>query len=296
MLSAAIIIVVVIGASLIGGYVLKGTPGTPSTSTTTSQLQAGGSSTQRVSTVASTASASGPVSILVTRTTVDNTTTDSPTGSTVYIYDVTLTGNDTVGHPVDGSYFNLIGSSNAGYETTPDKAVRMALPNATLSTGQQVAGQVAFQVPNGDQPAKLEYRIPSQGVDVTVANLPHPSRWVSSIAAAKATWQPDSVNSNYFVSAVIQNQSSGLYYSTDTIPVKVEITPYNTDDIVTEAIPDLAVKSAIVSTVGFSIASISPPLPVTVASNGNEVDFIVYVALPHVSLTVGSLDLTLTTS
>ncbi len=296
LMSAVIIIVVVIGASLIGAYVLKGSPNATTSSGATSQVQTLGTSTQAVSTRLLTASASGPVSVSVTRTTVDNTTVDAQTGSTVYIYDVALTGSDSASHPVAGSYFTLVGSGGASYQATPDKAVRTPLPNATLATGTQAAGQVAFQVPNSDNPAKLEYKIPGQGVDVVVTDLPSPSRWVSSIAAVKATWKADSTNSNYFVAAVIQNNSSELYYSTDIIPVKVEITPYNTDDIVLEVVPDLTVTSAFVSTIGFSISSVSPPFPVTVANNGNEVDFMLYVTLPNLSLTVGSLDLTLTTS
>lgn len=288
LLSAAIIIVAVIGASLIGAYVLKGSPAA-TTSTSASQVQT-------ESTRLQTASASGPVSVTVTRTTVDNTTVDAATGSTIYIYDVTLTGSDSASHPVGASYFTLVGTGGASYQTTPDQAERTALANATLASGQQADGEVAFEVPNSDQPAKLEYKMPAQGVDVIVTSLPRPSRWVSSIASVKATWKADTTNSNYFVAALIQNESSSLYYSTDTIPVKIEITPYNTDDIVLEAVPDLTVTSAFVSTIGFSVASVSPPFPITVANNGNEVDFMVYVTLPNLSLTVGSLDLTLTTS
>ena len=287
---------VVIGASLIGAYVLKGNS-TQSTTTASSQQGASLSTTQTSST--SEATASGPVSVTVNETTVDRTT-DAPTGSSFYIFDVTLTGNDSVSHPVNGSYFTLVGTSTSVYEASADAAVRVALPDVTLAKGQRATGQLAFQIPNSDQPSELEYQAPAQGVKVTVSKLPPPSRWVFSITAAKATWNASPINTNYLVAAVIENESSGLYYSTDTISVKVELTPYNQHETVNKTVPDLAVTAAAVSNAGFSIASISPQLPVTVTGNGNEVDFVVSISLPNFlpnsNANVGTLSLTLTTN
>jgi hypothetical protein len=245
-----------------------------------------------------TASASGPIGIEVTRTTVDQTTADSPSGNTVFIYDVTLTGNDSASQPSNASYFTLTGSGGTVYDMANASAMTAPLPSEALSSGQQASGQVAFQVPNSDKPAKLAYDNPADGVDVTVANLPAASRWVSSVAGVSANLASNSATSNYFVTAVIQNSTKGLFYSTGTIPVKLEITPYNYDDIVGQAVPDITVTSITATTLGFSVASISPHLPVTVSANGNlaEVDIVVDVSPPSVSVNVQTLELSIVTT
>ena len=297
LISALVIIVVVVGASLLGASALKGqSPRSNSSVTSSSQT---GLSTRQTSATEQVATASGPVSVEVKETTVDRTS-DATNGSVFYIFDVTLTGNDSVSHPVNGSYFTLIGRSNATYDASADRAVRVVLPAATLARGQSATGQLAFQLPDSDQPAGLEYQAPVQGVKVTVSPLPPPSRWVFSISAVKATWVADSTNSYYFAGAVVQNESSGLYYSTDTLSVKVELTPYKTDDVVTDGFPDLVVTAAAVSDPGFSISSISSPLPVTVSGSGNEVDFVADITLPNFlpnsSANVGTLSIVLSTN
>lgn len=281
------IVVVVVVVALVGAAALGSGTHPTSSQTTTSSTNA-----------LRTASASGPMSIMVTRTTLDQTTADSQTGDTVYIYDLTLTGNDSSALPSGAPYFTITDGNGAVYNATNDPTVRQPLPQSTLSIGQQTEGQLAFQLPNGDQPAKLGYGAPAEGVAVSVTNLPPPSNWVSSVEGVSANLPSNSATSNYFVTASIANSIDDLYYSTDTIPVNITITPYNYDDIVGQALPDITVTSITATTLGFSVASVSPPLPVTVSVNGNlaEVDITVYVSLPSASVNVQTLELALSTT
>jgi hypothetical protein len=281
------ILIVVIAVALVG--FLAEDSGGHQTSTVTGIVA--------TTTALPTASASGPMGIEVARTTLDQTTADSQAGDAYYIFDLTLTGNDSAALPSGASHFALTGSSGATYNEINDPAIRQPLPNSSLSTGQQASGQVAFLLPSSDQPAKLEYSVPAQGVDVTVANLPQASRWVTSVAQVTATLPSNSATSNFFATAQIQNFTYGVFYSTDTITVKIEITPYNYDDIVGQAVPDITVTSVTSATLGFTVAGVSPSLPVTVSANGNlaEVDLYVKLNLPSSSLSVPDLELSVST-
>lgn len=277
-------VVVVVVASALGALVATGP-------------LAKSNSTSATTTSTSIAEAQGAVTILVSRTTLDQTPADSPSGYALYIYDLALTDNSSATELVGPSYFTLIGEAGAAYNSTTASSVQDALVNATsLSPTSETSGEVAFSVPDSDQPLKLEYTNPQKGFQETVSDLPAPSRWVSNVAQVQASLPTNADASNYFVSATLLD-SGGLYYSGVPIPVKVEITPYNSDDIVDEPVPDITVTSISVSNQGFSISTISPTLPVTVSANGNTAatDILVYVEPPNASVSVASLSISLST-
>ncbi len=301
------IIIVVIFAALIGIGAAIG----PSASTTTTasssstNIQVTPSTTQQTTTavqqtsstpIASSTSAtqaseqSGPLNIRVTQVTVDQTSIGSQSGYTTYIYDVTITDTDSVSHYIFPSAFKLISTTNAAYQFKIDLAERQSLPpSITLSPGQHVSGQISFQAPNGEQPAKLEYSFPPEFVDVFSSSLPQPTRWVSYVVLARASIQGNA-SSHYFVSADIQNASTGIYYSTDVIPVKIALTSLGND------IASIKITSVMVANQGFKVSSVTPALPVTVAGNGQEVDFIVNLTLPQASVNADTLNLALATA
>lgn len=284
---AAGIVALVVVAALVGVFVATG-PLSKTSAPATSSSQAPGSS----------AEAAGPVTILVSRTTLDQTAADAPAGHSLYIYDVTVTDNSTADQGSGSAYFALAGEGTSTYSPTNATSIQDALASVTLSSGQRATGEIAFSVPDSDQPTKLEYSDTSTGIQEAVTSLPAPSRWVSTVSGVMASLPTNADASNYFVSASLVNSTGTVYYSGGKISIQVEITPYNSDDIVDEAVPDITVTSISVANQGFAIASVSPSLPITVSANGNTAttDITVYVTPPSQSVSVGSLSLSLSTS
>ena len=121
-----------------------------------------------------------------------------------------------------------------------------------------------------------------------MTNLPQPTRWISTVTVASATMQ-GSAASNYYVSADIQNATTGIYWSTDTIPVKIAVTSLGSN------VASITITSVLVGHPGFTILRVVPQFPIAVVGNGQEVDFIVYLSLPQSSISLDTLPLTVVT-
>jgi len=277
---AVAVVIVIVVAGLASVFVASYLAKSASATSTSSASQA--------------ASATGPVGIVVSRTTVDKTNSDTSAGTTLYIYDVTLTGNSSSGQSVGPGLFILTGTSGASYNSSA-VAVVSQVPATTLTSGQHASGEVGFLVPDSDQPSTLSYHDAALGVSESVADLPAPSRWVSSVSGVQATWPSNSDTANFFIGANLVNSTSDLYYSGGTIKVEVQITPYNDDDIIGVAVPDVRVTSVSVANPGFTVVSVSPSLPATITANNNTAvtNIVVTVAVPSSSVSAGTLSLSL---
>ena len=198
----------------------------------------------------------------------------------MFIYDVTLADNGQSPYQVDFLYFTMITASNSVYDATVALAMQQNLPAVTLDPGQKTSGQVAFQFPSSETPAKLEYKVP-YSVDEFVTNLPTPTVAVSEPDFAITTNVQGTTNAyggqDLSASSSIQNRTF-YFYTGQSIAIKVALTNYDTGTTVT-------VNSIAVTTAGLSINQVSPSLPVTVTggSNGNEVDVVVYIPAPSAS-------------
>lgn len=222
----------------------------------------------------------------MTTATVDKLSYDAPSGYTIYIYDVTITNTGTVSHLVDELGFTLISTSNAVYAFTLALAIRQSLPSVQLSPGQHTSGQIAFQVANGDTPAKLEYKIPFD-VDELVTNLPQPTRWVSSVTYADVTLQGN-VSSYYLASATVVNQTE-FFYSTDRMVVNITLQAFN-------QVESIQVVAISVANADFKIVSVNPALPATAKGDTTETSFALVLTMPQASVDIQDLCFTVVTT
>jgi len=183
-------------------------------------------------------------------------------------------------YSVDESFFTMITASNSVYDTAAAQAIQQSLPTITLDPGQNTSGQIAFQVPNSETPAVLEYKIP-HSIDEFVTGLPTPGGAVSEPnfevnANVQGTAKQSSLQ-DLTASASIMNTTS-YFYTGQTIAIIVGLTNFNTGTTAT-------VNSIASATTGISILQISAPLPVKISGSvsGNEYDIIVYMLAPPTS-------------
>jgi hypothetical protein len=188
----------------------------------------------------------------------------------------------------DGSWnvypfnFQLVSNSSSVYPPVITLSEKTPLSDVTLSNGQHDVGQIAFDLPNGEIPSKLEYlsKFPSIKVETTI---PQVSSWMSTVSFAEVSVR--NVNGlSPFATGTIQ--SIGPYYTGEVVVVKVTVRWVGLSSISVTAISDSD---------GFMISKIEPSLPLTVKGNGQEVDIVVSLVAPPSSYS-GNLHLTVTVS
>jgi hypothetical protein len=202
----------------------------------------------------------------------------------MYIYDLAFANNGQSSYSVNSLYFTIITASNSVYNTALALAIQQNLPAVTLSPGQKTSGQIAFQIPSSETPAKLEYKIP-YSIDEFVTNLPTPTSFVSRPSIIINTNLQGTSDLTAFPS--IQNMTY-YFYTGQTIAITLALSDYFAGTTVT-------VNSITTTTTGLSISQISPSLPVKISgnSNGNEVDVMVYMLAPPTSFS-GTITLNVT--
>ena len=259
---------------------------TSSSSTTSSTT----SSSSTSSTTSTTSSSSGPLAIAISQVISDPP--DAQASSSVYIYDVTLTNNGQTSYPVNDFYFTMISASNTVYNPTFVGAIQQSLPSLELAQGQKATGQVAFQIPASETPAKLEYHIPFS-INEFVTNLPTPNGAVSEpnlVINANVQGAVDAYGVPELMASPSILNNTFYFYTGQIIAIKVAFTNFFTGTTAT-------VNSIASNTTGLSISQTSPSLPVMVVGSGNgvEVDVIVYMVAPATSFT-GTITLDVTAS
>ena len=213
---------------------------------------------------------------------------DAQSAWKIYLYSVTIVNLDSVGHIPNAVYFSLISNKDAVYDIVSDPAIRQQIPSQEVFPGQHVSGQIAFQIPDGEQPSRLLYYNPDESINITMYSLPPPSVWVSEIYGASASVQGAGAGA-YRVSASLQNHSV-WYYSTDNVWVTVTIASYNSQT------PSIQITSIAVSNQEFGILTTRPTLPYIVRGDGTTYAIDLALALPQVSVNAQTLNLLVTTS
>ena len=173
----------------------------------------------------------------------------------MFIYNVAFANNGQSSYLVDELYFTMITASNSVYNPTIAIAVQQNLPSVTLNPSQKTSGQVAFQIPSSETPAKLEYKIPgvfSPILDEFVTNLPTPSSAVSEPNFEITTNVQGTTNAYGLqdLTAFSSIENSTFYFFTgQAIAIKVALTNFDTGTTVT-------VNSIASTTTGLSLSQI----------------------------------------
>jgi hypothetical protein len=225
-------------------------------------------------TTTSTVPPSSPYRIAVTKVIVDHS-------CYLLTVDALYFGDGTWNvYPFD---FQLVSNSSSVYPPIRAFSEKTPLSDVTLSNGQHDVGQIAFNLPNGEVPSKLEYLSQLPTIKVETNSIPQVSSWVSTVSFAEVSVR--NVNGlSPFATGTIQN--SGPYYTGEVVVVKVTVRWVGLSSISVTAISDSD---------GFTISKIEPSLPLTVKGNGQEVDIVVSLVAPPSSYS-GNLHLTVTIS
>jgi hypothetical protein len=192
----------------------------------------------------------------------------------------------------DGSWdvypfnFQLVSNSSSVYPPVITLSEKTPLSDVTLSNGQHDVGQVAFNLPNGEVPSKLEYlsKFPSIKVETII---PQVSSWVSTVSFAEVSVRANGLP--VFATGSIQN--IGPYYTGEVVAVKVTVTYSGFSGVSPSSISVTTISDSD----GFTISKIEPSLPLTVNLNGQEVDIVVSLVAPPFSYS-GNLHLVVTVS
>lgn len=267
-------------------------PSATSTAVVTSHAATSSSRKSSTSSQSSSSSSNSPLAISVIDTVVD--VPDASQGNTLYIYNVSLTDNSKSNqYYVDTLYFTLITNTNSKYSASLFTPVGSELSAVSLSQGQNTAGDVAFQIPNGQKPSTLDYKAVSSpiacqscsGISETISKLPAPSVWVSMIDLSSTPAVTGT--SNLLADITLQNSSTSEFLTGQIISVQMSLTNVGQNSI--------TVSSITLSNHGFKVSSISPSLPVTVSPTGSGTNVVVNIVAPSSSYN-GALNFTIAAS
>jgi hypothetical protein len=238
-------------------------------------------------TSATTIPASSPCRIEVTKVVLDQTSVTNGNSYYLLTVDASYSGDGSWNvHPLD---FQLVSSSSSVYQPAIALSEKTALSDVTLSNGQHDIGQIAFDLPNGKVPSKLEYLSQLPTIKVETSSIPQVSSWVSTVSFAEVSVR-DANGLPVFATGSIQN--TGMwYYSGEVVVVKVAVTY--------AAVSGVNPSSISVTTIsdsdGFATSKIEPSLPLTVNGNGQEVDIVVSLVAPPFSYS-GNMNLVVAVS
>lgn len=224
---------------------------------------------------------------------VSGTISDQPEaqkGDSVYIYELAVEDLGQSSYPVNESFFTMVTASGADYETISVSAIQRSLSSTTIVPGQLISGQIAFEFPNSQSPARLEYSVPGSIVE-TLQNLPSPSASVSE----PSRFININVNYVYDVSGYqdlywypyVQN-STFFFYTGQAIAIGIPLADVIVGSTVT-------VSSIVSATPALNVIKISPSFPISIigASGGDETNVMVYMLAPPTSF-MGTITLNIT--
>ncbi len=215
---------------------------------------------------------------------------------TVHVTDVSL--NDQAVQP---GLFVLTSSSNANYWAFSGNAVA-SLQNifnyVRLAQGQVASGQLAFELPNGETPAKLSYSStnPTLSVIGTTTNIPAANSTVSHVEVGgplNGGIIITGTNSSHLNAVAING--TDYFYSDETVAVTIQLVDscagsgnYCSGSTVTVSSIVDDNESSGPTTIGLSR---NPPITVATST----IDVILYLKAPPTPFN-GMLTITLTTS
>jgi hypothetical protein len=218
---------------------------------------------------------SSPYRIEVTKVVLDQASATNGNSYYLLMVDASYSGDGSWSvHPLD---FQLISSSSSVYQPTIVLSVKTALSDVTLSNGQHDTGQIAFGLPNGEIPLKLDYLSKLPSINVETSSIPQVSSWVSTVSFAEVTvLDPNGLP--IFATGSIQNNGM-WYYSGEVVVVKVAVTYAPVSGVNPSSISVTMISDSD----GFATSKIEPSLPVTVNGDGQEVDIVVSLVAPTFS-------------
>lgn len=132
-----------------------------------------------------------------------------------YILDVDASYSGGGTWTVNPSDFELVSGTSTVFTLLPGNFIEgmtTPLTEVVLANGQQAQGQLAFQLPSGQAPAKLEYLNQSANIDVSSSGIPQTDSYVcpepsmnvgassSSVFGSGAQVQPGGYASEYYIS------------------------------------------------------------------------------------------------
>jgi hypothetical protein len=241
----------------------------------------------RPATSTTTVPPSSPYRIAVTKVVLDQTSAKSGNSYYLLTVDASYSGDGSWNvHPLD---FQLVSSSSSVYQPAIALSEKTALGDVTLSNGQHDVGQIAFNLPNGEIPSKLEYlgKLPSMKAEAS--SIPQVSSWVSKVFFAEVSVR-DANGLPVFATGSIQNPGP-WYYTGEVVVVKVTVR-YSA---VFGVNPSSISVTTISDSDGFMTSKIEPSLPITVNGDGQEVDIAVSLVAPSFSYS-GNMHLVVTVS
>jgi hypothetical protein len=226
-----------------------------------------------------------PVNLLITRATLDSAT--APSSSDYYVYSVNVSyfGLGTA-WPFDPTHFRLIYGQppRSTYITPIGVPENRPIQSALLGNGQRATGQIAFEVPKGSVPTRIQYNDSFENL-ATIA--PAVSSWFSMITGVQANITGVTNSTGFHVTASIENETQ-YYYNGNIISVRVSVV-YNGSNTHSFSL----VNPIIIHETGFAVSSVQPFVVPQPYPNARETVELINLITPEYSYG-GFLHLTLT--
>lgn len=102
-------------------------------------------------------------------------TVSSPVGYSYYLLVVNASNFGTVGWTFDPAHLQLTSNASRAYSALSTYAWASTLAGSDVAPGASTQGEVVFELPAHEGPARLRYDDPASGISLEVVNVPQPS-------------------------------------------------------------------------------------------------------------------------
>lgn len=249
--------------------------------------------------------AAGGVSPHIEAVSVWSDSVDAPPGMVYYLLDVNVSNGGPSAWNLDPSLFSVTSNASISYPRASSYNATAVLESVSIGSGRHLAGEVAFELPAGQVPSKLNYHDSKVGVSVQAPRVPAVSGVASrfdpsvhfdlngtSWAGTIATWAAISNQSSalyffsgeegqrndrfvFFTGQKIDVSFAFYYYKGPMDPNTIEIKSIKSDD--GYAVSDVL---ALRPTFGFSGYGGPSPLPVTMTGYGSNIEVTLLATVP----------------
>lgn len=212
-------------------------------------------------------------SVKVTQVAEDDS---APAGTTFYLLTIDASYSGTGSWDFNPLFLQLVSINSSVYSLTFSLSFKNLISAVTLSNGQHTSGQVVFQLPSDQKPAKLDYNDNINNIKVEVATIPAVSSWVSQFLVVDVnSTTPNGITVDTL--ATVQNDSI-YYYTGERVAIQVAIfyVPFVGE-------PSQITLASITNSNGLSMSSTQPMLPTTVSGGTQETDVTVFMVAPSQS-------------
>ena len=183
-----------------------------------------------------------------------------------YILNVDASYSGSGTWTVNPSDFELVSASSTVYTVLSNIIVGMTAPmsEVDLANGQQAVGQLAFQLPAGQTPSKLEYLDQSANINVSSQGMPQTLSYVCQSPSVYVGASASSVSGSSAQLKYGIYPSSGYYFSGGqiTLPIVASLDAFAGTQTNTE------VTSITTNSSGVEVTQVQPALPAMLNSGG----------------------------